>query len=281
MDTGHIITCPSGLSGRIRGMKVKEEQILTDRKLAKTHGQSDALLKACFLELTSAAPYDFTDAVSWDRVLQSDRLYVLLQIRVATHGPSYGFGVDCQNAACRAKIEWELDLNELPMRPMSDETRSGFVRGNEFFATLPGSGTRVSFRLPVGADERLMAQLRRQSQDRVLSAMLAHQIIHIEGVETSVRAYVEDLSMGDADFLLEEFDRLDFGVETAIDIECSECQCEQEVELPFDQTFFLPSRSKKSRHRSRSTSSARATEPTSSNSDFSSSGEIKGAPDSA
>ena len=39
-----IITCPSGLSGRIRGMKVREERILADRKLAKNGGQVDELL---------------------------------------------------------------------------------------------------------------------------------------------------------------------------------------------------------------------------------------------
>ena len=32
------ITCPSGLSGRIRGMKAREERILADRKLARLGG---------------------------------------------------------------------------------------------------------------------------------------------------------------------------------------------------------------------------------------------------
>ncbi len=32
----HVITCPSGLTGRVRGMKVREERILADRKLAKS-----------------------------------------------------------------------------------------------------------------------------------------------------------------------------------------------------------------------------------------------------
>lgn len=40
----HVITCPSGLTGRVRGMKVREERILADRKLAKSGGQVDELL---------------------------------------------------------------------------------------------------------------------------------------------------------------------------------------------------------------------------------------------
>ena len=42
----HVITCPSGLMGRIRGMKVREERVLADRKLAKSGGQVEALLGA-------------------------------------------------------------------------------------------------------------------------------------------------------------------------------------------------------------------------------------------
>jgi len=43
-----IITCPSGLTGRIRAMLVREERILADRKLAKAGGQVDELLAACW-----------------------------------------------------------------------------------------------------------------------------------------------------------------------------------------------------------------------------------------
>ena len=43
-----IITGPSGLSGRIRGMKVGEEHVLADRKLAKNGGQVDEL-GACWM----------------------------------------------------------------------------------------------------------------------------------------------------------------------------------------------------------------------------------------
>lgn len=36
-----VITCPSGLQDRVRGMKVREERVLADRKLAKSDGQVD------------------------------------------------------------------------------------------------------------------------------------------------------------------------------------------------------------------------------------------------
>ena len=139
-----IITCPSGLSGCIRGMKVREERILADRKLAKNGGQVDELLGACWEETLDPGPYDFGDKViDWGQVLQGDRFYALLQIRALTYGPEYAFAVNCQSDGCRARIEWELDLRELPCRPLSEESRAAFTDGNRFETVLPDSGKRV------------------------------------------------------------------------------------------------------------------------------------------
>ena len=110
-----IITCPSGLSGRLRGMKVREERILADRKLSRDGGQIDQLLKACWEETVDQGPYDFGDrTIDWQKVLQGDRFHTLLRIRALTYGPEYAFTVHCQNEACRARVDWELDLMDLP-----------------------------------------------------------------------------------------------------------------------------------------------------------------------
>ena len=92
-----IIICPTGLTGRIRGMKVREERILSDRKLAKAGGQVDELLAACWEETVDAGPYDFGDKeIDWGKVLQGDRFVALLKIRALTYGPEYAFAVSCQ-----------------------------------------------------------------------------------------------------------------------------------------------------------------------------------------
>jgi len=80
-----VITCPSGLSGRIRGLKVREERILADRKLAKAGAQLDELLMSCWLETLDPGPYE--EPLDWSKVLQGDRFFVLLMIRVLYYGP--------------------------------------------------------------------------------------------------------------------------------------------------------------------------------------------------
>jgi len=253
------ITCPSGLQGRIRGMKVREERILADRQLAKSGGQVDQLLAACWEETLDAGPYDFGDkSVDWAKVLQGDRFFALLRIRALTYGPEYAFAVPCQNDACRARIEWELSLDDLPARPLTDASRAAFLAGNRFETLLPDAGRRAWFRLLTGADERRLPQVRRDAAGDVLSSMLAFRVVDVDGVEAKDRrAFLADLSLRDADFLIDEFDRVDCGVETAIEVECPECLHVQAVELPFDRSFFLPGKGRTARKRARSGGSSR------------------------
>jgi hypothetical protein len=224
-------------------MKVREERILADRKLAKSGLLVDQLLSACWQECLDAGPYPFDAAVDWARVLQGDRFFTLLQIRIHSYGGDYVFDVSCKE--CRTRIEWELDLGELPVRSLSEESREAFLRGNRFEAVLPDAGRRVAFHLPTGSDERRIAVRRKHTDGSPISTVLSSRIDSIEAVDPRERArFIEDLTMSDVTFLLGEFDRVDCGVETDIEVECSECFGTQVVELPFDKSFFLPTRKK-------------------------------------
>ena len=238
-----VITCPSGLSGRIRGLKVREERILADRKLAKAGAQLDELLSSCWLETLDPGPYE--DPLDWSKVLQGDRFFVLLMVRALSYGPEYAFAVTCESRGCRGRIQWELDLTQLPVRTLSEESRARFLAGNVFETTLPGALARATFHLATGADERRMAQSRKAAGDRPLTTLLAARLDGIDGVEPREKAkFIEDLAMSDVRHLLAEFDRVDCGVETTIEVECPDCGTRHELELPFEQGFFLPLKEK-------------------------------------
>lgn len=249
------VISPSGMAIRLRGMKVREERVLSDRMLAKAGTQLEELLKACGEELLEPGPYEFGDKhVDWGSVLQGDRFFTLLNIRALTYGPDYGFAVSCRN--CRARIEWEVDLTKLPVRPLSPGSRAAFMAGNRFETTLPHAGTRVWFKLLTGDDERKLPALQRAAPDRLLSSVLAYRVLEVEGVDPKdKRAFLEDLTLRDADFLVDEFDRVDCGVDTTIEVECPECREVQDVDLPFDSAFFLPGKERTARRKARSASS--------------------------
>jgi hypothetical protein len=237
----HVIECPSGLRGTVRGLKVKELNILADRRLAKSGRQFDQILAGCWLETIEQGPYVLGDqSLDWSTVLQGDRFYAMLKIRAASLGADYAFAVVCQNAACGHRFEWEVCLDELPVKALSEESRRRFQEGNRFETKLPGTGTRVWFRLAVGADESRMAKHRQAHQDALWSTMLALRVIEIEGVpESQKRRFLEDLDVADAEHLRVAIDEVDCGVETTMDVECPECLGVQSVDLPFGPSFFL------------------------------------------
>jgi hypothetical protein len=253
----HAIHTPSGLIGVVRRMTMQEEKILTDRNLARSGGQVDALLRACWVEALEPGPYTIGDEpLDWSTVLQCDRFHTLIHIRVATYGPNYSFATNCES--CRSRIEWEVDLTELPVRALSDESRAAFVAGNRFETRLPDAGVRAWFKLMTGADERRLPQLRKQSQDRPLSALLTYRVLEIEGIDgKEKRAFIENLSMRDANHLVNEFERVDGGIEAAIQIECPDCFAVQDVEIPFDSGPFMPSRTAAKRRPASAASSLR------------------------
>lgn len=64
-------------------MKVREERVLADRKLAKNGGQVDELLAASWEETLDPGPYALAEGAKLDlgKVLQGDRFFALLMVR--------------------------------------------------------------------------------------------------------------------------------------------------------------------------------------------------------
>ncbi len=239
----NAIICPSGLAGEIRGLKGKEGKLLADRSAARAGSTFDKLLSACWLQTTDPGIYELPEGapLDWTKVLVGDRFYTLLQVRSLTFGDEYAFTVQCSNAGCRERFEWELLLKDLPIRPLSEAAKAAFKAGNRFETQLPRDGRRVWFRLMTGADEARAATALKAGRDGMLLTGLALRIVEIEGVpEKEKRAFLDDMEMADAAALLDKFDEADGGVETAIEVECPSCMGVQEVQLPFERGFFLP-----------------------------------------
>ena len=238
-----VITCPSGLSGEIRGLKGKEGKLLADRASAKSGVTFDRILAGCWLATLDPGLYALEEGqpLDWSKVLVADRFYALLQIRSLTFGDEYAFQVQCQSAGCRERFEWELNLKDLPVRALSDAARAAFRNGNRLETELPHDGRKVWYRLMTGADEVRAAAALRAGRDGMLLTALAMRIVEIEGVKTEdKRRFLDDMELADAAALLDRFDEADGGVETSIEVECPVCGAVQDLQLPFERGFFLP-----------------------------------------
>lgn len=236
------ITCPSGMRGTVRGLKGKEMNLLSDRKKARSGDLYDDLLKACWLETLDPCIYTFGQDVNWDQVLVGDRFYTLLQLRQATYpGEPYSFKVRCSDRECGRSFEWDLDLDDLPVKKLPEASAEAVKTGQPLVVDVDNHN--VSFMLQFGKDEKRLRRRIKNADDGVI-ATLASRIHSVSdsvgGPVANATAWLEDLEFADMRNLLDAFDEHDCGVETSIEIECPYCADVQETQLPFEAGFFLP-----------------------------------------
>lgn len=231
------VDCPSAFQGRVRALKGKEMRILSDRQRMRSGTITDDLLAACWLETTDKGPYGFDGKPDWGNVLLGDRFYVLVQLRLATYpGETYPFQVQCRS--CSGNFEWEIDLDKLPVKKLTDAGRQHLKTGVPLEVTI--DGVLVKYRLPLGLDERKGARFLRGSNPDVLRA-LALRIVEIDGVDRSKTIeWLEDREFASHRALVEAFDEHDCGIETTIEVECTHCGLVQELDLPFGPDFLMP-----------------------------------------
>lgn len=246
MEHSRIIECPSGLKGTVRALTGAEGNLLGDKRNRKTGLPIDKILDKCWISTADPGPYTFTnDRISWNDVLIGDRFYALFQIRIISFGPSYEFSVRCGDPDCGKKFSWELSLEDLKTRVLSEADRAAFADGNQLVEVI--AGMEVTFHLSLGRHEKTLAKVRERNPDQIVTESLRHKIDHIDGVkDEDIGKHLQEMPFGQLQALASVLGEHTCGIETGIAVECPHCLEEQELELPFDTTFFLPKTPKRS-----------------------------------
>jgi len=248
------VEAPSGLTVRVRRLKLRELNILANRKLAKKGTSITELLRSVWEETLDPGIYQppFVEwpenssgqvVPRWDQVLIGDRTHILLAIRELSRGPEYSFEVTCQGPACRRTIPWTVDLRKLERHGLSDEARTKLTGDGEnlFYRDLPYSGHKVAFRLMTGADEAQVAKVASQDGgEAMVSASILLRLPYVSGATSprERRDFVEDMDLEDAAWLQDQWEAADVMVQQEMEVECPHCWRTQRVAIPFDADFF-------------------------------------------
>lgn len=210
-------------------------------------------------------------AVEWPKVLLADRFQALIEIRALTFGQTYDFHVKCEG--CEARYGWELELEDLPRKALPDASREKIKSGaNRFTADLP-DGKVMIFKLATGVEEVAIARMKGGAGSTrklgpvdaiciqaieicarvsaggerpagtnlaapVIDTDTGERLVAIPGGLHGIRRYLEDQPYQDLTDLHTEMQAHDGGIETKIETVCENCGWQQEIELPFQRSFF-------------------------------------------
>lgn len=244
------IVCPSGLRGIIRGMKVKELGAMSDSKLLRSGKIIDNLVATCWEKTISPGPYTYTtDHLPWESMLQGDRAWAFLALRVATFGNEYSFTHVCSNDMCKFKYDVVVQLDTLKQKPLP-KTSYSHVHDNAQLVTEV-AGKQLAFRLLRCSDDQRLKHL---TEDRKLAfpvAQIVTRIVAIQDIPDSdiegIVEWIEALPLADGLALREIMETADCGVEMEVTANCPNPRCgnTESFDLPLGSAFFQVQKTKK------------------------------------
>jgi len=238
------ITCPSGLKGVIREMKVKEQMILTDPKLVRTGRFMTEVVRNCWVRTLDPGPYPWGSnpptVLPWEQILQADKIFAFKEVRVASFGPKFSWDIVCSEEFCKNHFIWEVELDKLPVVKLDPKYVENVRTGKAFETTI--GGRKVKYRFLIGSDDARLLELNRDMGMPAIMATYMSRIVAVEGIDASdleaLKTWIEDLAYSEGIKFQQELEAIDCGVDTIIEIKCNRCENVQRAILPLVQAFF-------------------------------------------
>jgi hypothetical protein len=219
----------SALTGR-------EEALLAENK-QNPASQVTAVLSRCIRRIGTVSPVSESIV---QNLLIADRDFLLLKLRAATFGSLVQATVPCPWPDCGRKVDIDFSTDDIPVvsseekgptYTMSLSPEAAFLENGELFRDL-------TFRLPTGADQELLASVVLENESLALAELLARCIHSIGPVEIASAPQIAGLSPLARMEIEREMLRIAPKIELNMEVNCPECG--RMFTVPFDlQDFFF------------------------------------------
>lgn len=216
----------------LREITGHEEDMLASQQVP-SHAKITQLLSGCVTRIGSVTDPGLIAGIV-QQLPVGDRVYLIFSIRRVTLGDELPVREKCPE--CKTTTLFMVDLGEdLQPRPMKDPMR------RVFDVTLP-SGILARFRVSTGMDEANLSKLTKRQKHKAdaLSQALLMRLEMLGGEKPTLKM-VKSLGMRDRNFLREQYQEVEGGVDTTLELECPACGHEWEKDLDLSAAnFFFP-----------------------------------------
>jgi hypothetical protein len=211
-----------------------EEDLLANPKMQPVK-KINELLTRCVQRLGPYTERGRISQVVLDLTV-GDRAFMMFAVRRISLGDDYPFKDKCPS--CETEKLYTVDLSELEPRKMPDPKKRSFDE------ILP-SGKPCRFHPMTGKDEERLAKFDKNKAD-TLSLSILMRLDSLENKAPTLQD-VKDLGLRDRNFLRDQFEDTEGGLDTEVELECPDCgeQFKRDVDVG-QQGFFFPSAIQKS-----------------------------------
>jgi len=210
-------------------MTGEEEEILAARNMP-VGKKINKILTHC---TESVGPYNGQNVqkIVLD-LTQGDRIFLLIAIRRASLGDEMPFVSKCPS--CEQEARLMVDLSELETKEMEDPT----VRFYD--VELPKTKNKVRMKVLTGRGEDAISKASNRGKDIITTAIFCR--IESFNDKPCVMKDLKRLPLSDRNYLRDQWEQHEGGVDTEVTVECPNCDYEYDTELDISQMgFFNPS----------------------------------------
>jgi hypothetical protein len=182
--------------------------------------QITELLRRCVHRIGALSPISRDDL---RQMLVADRQYLLLELRRATSGDRVDATVSCTNAACRARIDIDFALADIPIKESRDKGPLYRMQlSPEACAESAVEEARggIVFRLPNGGDQEAVGAMLQYDEQKAATVLLERCVERIGSQERPGLAGLSPRALSEIEREMEE-------VAPAVDLtaagDCPEC----------------------------------------------------------
>ena len=218
----YTFTLPSGQELELVELTGREEELLTNQRLIRDGTAINQVLLNCVKRIGENKSPTMEAILN---LLAGDRLFILVKLRQVSLSDTVDLELICPD--CKEPNFISVNLEDLPVTAYPEE--------REFSFKLPSSKKQVKFCFLNGHKEKQLAGLKEPS---LTAAMLA-RIISVDGKPPNKKVITE-LPMRDRSELRKEMLKTDAGIDTSVEVICSNCGTRIKTKLEGERNFLFP-----------------------------------------
>lgn len=227
----------------VRQMTAKEEDLLTSRALLKKGVVLERLIESLIVDKRIEASTLFV----------GDRNAILVATRVSGYGSVYDTQVTCPNCASPQRYTFDLNTAHIDSGGDFDGLEVIDNQNGTFTTTLPKTKIQVTLRLLTGLDEtQMIARTQRKEKkkgktaevDSLITDQLRKIIVQVNehSSQEAIDYVVDNIPSLDSRHLRLVYKTATPNIDLTQSFECSQCDHEQDMEVPLSADFFWPDR---------------------------------------
>ena len=242
MSISKQVEMPSGAIFEISEFKVKHiDKLLTNGNADKVY---NAIAKELVLSVVDYGPYPEEESkkLFTNSLLAGDKLAIFLVARILSNPDEpLNSSVKCK---CGATEPFDILPKSIEFIPYPETSIEIFMNGNMHKITI-GKNTYHTHLATIDEGSQYK-YAKKEKKSRKMTLMLATMLDSIDGVDNADKLdWLSELSLAEQTEIMNKLDEFEGGVETQFTTECSNCEKELEVNIPFlEQIISLESKKK-------------------------------------